>query len=66
MKKYKIFVGVDSSMVDLMRPGMYGAYHHITVLDKKGEIKTGESHTYDVVGSLCENNDKFAIDRNFP
>ena len=48
-------------MADLMRPGMYGAYHHITILNK-----FGENETYDVTGSLCENNDKFAIDRSLP
>ena len=47
-------------MSNLMRPGMYGAYHHITVLGKEAAL---QDHTYDVVGSLCENNDKFAIDR---
>jgi diaminopimelate decarboxylase len=47
----------------LMRPGMYGAYHHITVLGKENQPAT---HTYDVTGSLCENNDKFAIDRRLP
>jgi len=57
-KKYKDYVGLDSSMADLMRPALYGAYHHITVLNKHGE-----KHVYDVTGSLCENNDKFAIDR---
>ncbi|MGD1822775.1 MAG: diaminopimelate decarboxylase family protein [Pleomorphochaeta sp.] len=57
-KKYKDYVGLDASMADLMRPALYGAYHHITVLNK-----TGEKHIYDVTGSLCENNDKFAIDR---
>lgn len=60
---YKKFVGVDASMANLMRPGMYGAYHHITVLNKDG-AKKGE--IYDVVGSLCENNDKFAINRSLP
>lgn len=57
-KKYKEYVGLDASMADLMRPALYGAYHHITVLNKKGP-----KHVYDVTGSLCENNDKFAIDR---
>lgn len=61
MQKYKTYIGVDASMHNLMRPGMYGAYHHITVLGKEGSAAT-----YDVVGSLCENNDKFAIDRNLP
>ncbi|HSX18821.1 MAG TPA: diaminopimelate decarboxylase, partial [Candidatus Saccharimonadales bacterium] len=60
---YKKYVGVDSCMANLMRPGMYGAYHHETVLGKETAPKT---HTYDVVGSLCENNDKFAIDRRLP
>ena len=60
---YKDYIGVDSCMANLMRPGMYGAYHHITVLGK--EKKTSD-HMYDVVGSLCENNDKFAIDRKLP
>ncbi|MGM0462854.1 MAG: diaminopimelate decarboxylase [Fibrobacterota bacterium] len=60
---YKKFVGVDATMANLMRPGMYGAYHHITVIGKENEPKT---ETYDVAGSLCENNDKFAIDRQLP
>ena len=60
---YKDYVGVDASMANLMRPGMYGAYHHITVLGKE----TAEhNRKVDVVGSLCENNDKFAIDRELP
>ena len=50
-------------MADLMRPALYGAYHHITVLGKEDEAK---NHKYDVTGSLCENNDKFAIDRELP
>jgi len=58
---YRTYVGVDSCMSSLMRPGMYGAYHHITVLGKQGE-----SETVDVVGSLCENNDKFAVQRPLP
>lgn len=62
-RKYKQFVGVDATMADLMRPGMYGAYHHITVLGKEG---LPADHTYDVTGSLCENNDKFAVDRMLP
>ena len=58
---YKEYVGVDATACDLMRPAMYGAYHHITVLGKEGnELKV------DVCGSLCENNDKFAIDRVLP
>lgn len=60
---YKNYVGVDATMANLMRPGMYGAYHHLTVLGKEKSLKT---HTYDVVGSLCENNDKFTIDRKLP
>lgn len=59
---YKEYIGVDACMANLMRPGMYGAYHHITVIGK------GDSpqKVYDIVGSLCENNDKFAIDRKLP
>lgn len=60
---YKEYIGVDACMSNLMRPGMYGAYHHITVLGKETAPK---NRTYDVVGSLCENNDKFAIDRQLP
>jgi diaminopimelate decarboxylase len=60
---YKKYLGLDATMANLMRPGMYGAYHHITVLGKEGERAT---ETYDVTGSLCENNDKFAIDRVLP
>lgn len=60
---YKNYIGVDSCMANLMRPGMYGAYHHETVLGKENDPET---ETYDVVGSLCENNDKFAIDRKLP
>jgi diaminopimelate decarboxylase len=60
---YKKYVGVDACMANLMRPGMYGAYHHITVLGKEDAPATT---TVDVVGSLCENNDKFAIDRPLP
>jgi len=60
---YKDYVGVDACMANLMRPGMYGAYHHITVL---GRENAPHDHTVDVVGSLCENNDKFAIDRSLP
>jgi len=62
-KKYKDYVGVDACMADLMRPALYGAYHHITVMGKE---TVEASHTYDVTGSLCENNDKFAIDRRLP
>jgi len=60
---YKDYVGVDACMANLMRPGMYGAYHHITVLGKED---AAPDCTVDVVGSLCENNDKFAIDRPLP
>lgn len=60
---YKNYIGVDSCMANLMRPGMYGAYHHETVLGKEDAPAT---EIYDVVGSLCENNDKFAIDRKLP
>lgn len=60
---YKQYIGVDACMANLMRPGMYGAYHHITVLGKED---APHDHTYDVTGSLCENNDKFAIDRSLP
>ena len=60
---YKEYVGVDACMSNLMRPGMYGAYHYITVLGKEAAPR---DRTYDVVGSLCENNDKFAIDRQLP
>lgn len=60
---YKEYVGVDACAVNLMRPAMYGAYHHITVLGKENAAC---DHKYDVTGSLCENNDKFAIDRMLP
>lgn len=60
---YRDYVGLDASMADLMRPGMYGAYHHITVLGKESQPAT---QIYDVTGSLCENNDKFAIQRPLP
>lgn len=60
---YKSFIGLDANMANLMRPGMYGAYHHITVLGK--EEKQADTR-YDVTGSLCENNDKFAINRLLP
>ena len=60
---YKEYIGVDACAANLMRPAMYGAYHHITVLGKEDAPC---DHTYDVVGSLCENNDKFAIDRKLP
>lgn len=59
---YRTYIGVDANMSSLMRPGMYGAYHHIDVLDKAG----GETEVVDVVGALCENNDKFAVQRDLP
>lgn len=62
-ESHKLFAGVDASMADLMRPGMYGSYHHISVLDKE---ESNLSNVYDVVGSMCENNDKFAINRELP
>lgn len=60
---HKEYIGVDACAVNLMRPAMYGAYHHITVMGKENQPC---DHTYDVTGSLCENNDKFAIDRELP
>jgi len=60
---YREYIGLDACMADLMRPGMYGAYHHITIAGKEAAPST---QTYDVVGSLCENNDKFAIQRKLP
>ncbi|QQG66655.1 diaminopimelate decarboxylase [Desulfobulbus oligotrophicus] len=59
---YRTYIGVDACMSALMRPALYGAYHHIDVLGKEG----GATETVDVVGSLCENNDKFAIQRSLP
>lgn len=60
---HKEYIGVDACAVNLMRPAIYGAYHHITVLGKENAPL---DHVYDVTGSLCENNDKFAIDRELP
>lgn len=60
---YKEYIGVDACAVNLMRPAIYGAYHHITVLGKEDEPC---DYTYDVTGSLCENCDKFAVDRKLP
>ena len=60
---YRHYIGVDACAVNLMRPAMYGAYHHITVLGKEDAIL---DHVYDVTGGLCENNDKFAIERSLP
>lgn len=60
---YKKYIGLDACMADLMRPALYGAYHHISVVGKE---TAPADHIYDVTGSLCENNDKFAIDRKLP
>lgn len=60
---HKEYIGLDACAVNLMRPAMYGAYHHITVMGKEDEPC---DHMYDITGSLCENNDKFAIDRMLP
>ena len=60
---YKEYIGLDACACNLMRPAMYGSYHHITVMGKEDEPC---DHMYDVTGSLCENNDKFAIDRMLP
>lgn len=60
---YREYIGVDASMADLMRPGMYGAYHHVSVAGKE---KAPQNQVYDVVGSLCENCDKFAVQRSLP
>jgi diaminopimelate decarboxylase len=60
---YRHYIGVDACMANLMRPALYGSYHHITVLGKQNEPA---DHVYDIVGSLCENNDKFAIQRALP
>ena len=60
---YKHYIGLDACMANLMRPALYGSYHHITVMGKENEPAT---MTYDVTGSLCENNDKFAVDRQLP
>ena len=60
---YKTYVGLDACMANLMRPALYGAYHHITVVNKQDQPL---AEVYDVTGSLCENNDKFAIDRELP
>lgn len=60
---HKNYIGLDACAANLMRPAMYGAYHHITVMGKENEV---HDHTYDVTGGLCENNDKFAINRVLP
>ncbi len=62
-RTYKQYAGLDSCMANLMRPALYGSYHHITVMGKEYEPL---SEVYDVTGSLCENNDKFAINRHLP
>ena len=62
-KTYKQYAGLDSSMANLMRPALYGSYHHITILGKEDQPS---NEVYDVTGSLCENNDKFAINRKLP
>lgn len=62
-KKHRNYVGLDACMANLMRPALYGAYHHITVLGKENLPR---DHVYDVTGSLCENNDKFAVQRPLP
>ena len=66
---YKDYIGVDASAVDLIRPAMYGAYHHVSVVGQPGgedKTRAEASETYDVTGNLCENNDKFAVDRHLP
>ena len=60
---YKEYVGLDACAANLMRPAMYGSYHHISILGKENAPC---DHIYDVTGGLCENNDKFAIDRSLP
>jgi diaminopimelate decarboxylase len=62
-KTYKQYAGLDSSMANLMRPALYGSYHHITIMGKEDQPN---DEVYDVTGSLCENNDKFAINRKLP
>lgn len=70
---YREYIGVDATMADLMRPGMYGAYHHVSVVGKENVtdqdgnlIQGSDAYVYDIVGSLCENCDKFAIQRQLP
>jgi diaminopimelate decarboxylase len=60
---YKTYIGLDACAADLLRPAMYGAYHHISVSGKEDQLS---GHVYDITGSLCENNDKFAVDRRLP
>lgn len=64
-KTFKDYIGVDASMSELMRPAIYGSYHHLTNIDAEARGET-EYKKYDVIGSLCENNDKFAVDRRLP
>ena len=66
MEKYRNYVGVDACMSSLMRPAMYDAYHHITAVGRDGTPKQDVAGVVDVVGSLCENNDKFAKQRELP
>ncbi len=68
MSKHREYVGLDASMVDFMRPGIYGekVYHHITVLNSRGRPKEGPAEVVDVIGPMCENNDKFAVQRLLP
>lgn len=66
MSKHREYYGVDASMSALMRPAMYGAYHHITIVKSDGGVRTGDEIVVDVVGSLCENIDKFAVQRLLP
>jgi diaminopimelate decarboxylase len=63
---HRNYIGVDATMANLMRPGIYGAYHHIQVLSRRPDFDLKKTETVDVVGSLCENNDKFAIQRQLP
>ena len=66
---YKDYIGVDANACDLIRPAMYGAYHHVTVMGQAGgsdKTHATADHVYDVTGNLCENNDKFAVDRALP
>lgn len=63
---HRTYVGVDATMANLMRPGMYGAYHHVSVLSNRADFDASKTDTVDVVGSLCENNDKFAQQRELP
>lgn len=63
---HRHYVGVDASMSNLMRPAMYGAYHHVTILSSRPDFDETKTEVVDMVGSLCENNDKFAIQRELP